>query len=212
MKNQNLISKENEICSKEDKITSKEKEDELLKNLTLRFSICPNCKVLLKHVSGDNSITCPCGIIFCGLCNEILSNYYTHYSEHGYWSKACPNFPKKYCPNCNLETSKSSKTNLMKCSKCQTHWCFLCQQLINMPDPYQHYEGHKHDGKTCTIMISKPCPSCQKISSMDQGFLLISCDECMNEWCYLCQRILVKSEIYPHFKQNCFYSIHCANS
>ncbi|XP_058791987.1 E3 ubiquitin-protein ligase RNF14-like [Phymastichus coffea] len=45
----------------------------------------------------------------------------------------------KICPTCKITISKVSGCNLIKCSQCQTHFCWLCNSKIIFDNPYDHF-------------------------------------------------------------------------
>ncbi|KAK2591016.1 hypothetical protein QQS21_011294 [Conoideocrella luteorostrata] len=43
------------------------------------------------------------------------------------------------CPTCNAPAQKTHGCNHMICSRCDTHFCYLCSSWLNPANPYQHY-------------------------------------------------------------------------
>ncbi|KAJ3397492.1 E3 ubiquitin-protein ligase rnf14 [Lobulomyces angularis] len=43
------------------------------------------------------------------------------------------------CPSCKAAIQKSEGCNHMTCSKCNTHFCYRCGNLINQLSPYAHF-------------------------------------------------------------------------
>lgn len=50
------------------------------------------------------------------------------------------------CPTCNAPAQKTHGCNHMICSRCDTHFCYLCSSWLDPGNPYKHYntqEGGK---------------------------------------------------------------------
>ena len=196
----------------EEKSLNKEKYEELYKVQNIR--LCPHCKSLYHRVSGCNHMTCKqTGKAWCFLCGSSfgIKDYGQHWSKFDYFDSACPNFPKKNCPNCKALFSRPDYNNLINCTSCKKNWCFLCQQVINNNNPLEHYNGHSKDGETCPNMPLKKCPKCNSQQSTHQGLLVIKCT-CKILWCYICSTIINEKNLYPHFKEYSDYGVKCANS
>lgn len=65
----------------------------------------------------------------------------------------------KNCPVCNARTQKNEGCNHMHCQRCQTDWCWICNQVANE----LHYELEFKN-------LFKGCPGLQ--FKLDNGWLL----------------------------------------
>ncbi|CAG7847378.1 SubName: Full=Related to ring finger protein 14 {ECO:0000313/EMBL:CCA75181.1} [Serendipita indica DSM 11827] len=45
------------------------------------------------------------------------------------------------CPNCSTSVEKSMGCNHMTCTRCSTHFCYLCGQKLRAEDPYSHFSN-----------------------------------------------------------------------
>ncbi|KAF4986326.1 hypothetical protein FDECE_16008 [Fusarium decemcellulare] len=89
-----------------------------------------------------------CGFAFCSQCYQ---------SWHGEFVRCAPRRDKgelseeekaslEYlqlhtspCPTCNAPAQKTHGCNHMICSRCDTHFCYLCSSWLDPVNPYQHY-------------------------------------------------------------------------
>ncbi|RGP62217.1 hypothetical protein FLONG3_10296 [Fusarium longipes] len=89
-----------------------------------------------------------CGFAFCGQCQQ---------SWHGEFVRCAPRRDKEElseeekasleylqlhtspCPTCNAPAQKTHGCNHMICSRCDTHFCYLCSSWLDPVNPYQHY-------------------------------------------------------------------------
>lgn len=55
------------------------------------------------------------------------------------------------CPNCSTSMVKSSGCNHMTCSKCRTHLCLLCCQVLAQPDESRDVYQHFAAGSPCWV-------------------------------------------------------------
>lgn len=83
-----------------------------------------------------------CSTSFCFQCGEVphapatcsdMRAWGTLMGSSGFWIKQ----NSKPCPGCNAPIEKNTGCNHMKCSKCQTDFCWLCLALLN-----HHMESH----------------------------------------------------------------------
>ncbi|CAG8494145.1 20498_t:CDS:2 [Cetraspora pellucida] len=47
------------------------------------------------------------------------------------------------CPQCETPIEKSMGCNHMLCTRCETHFCYLCGNWIDPKEPYQHFNDSK---------------------------------------------------------------------
>ena len=45
----------------------------------------------------------------------------------------------KLCPRCGAHIQKSEGCNKMTCTKCRSHFCWLCGKILNPQNPYVHF-------------------------------------------------------------------------
>ncbi|XP_057443643.1 uncharacterized protein LOC130735763 [Lotus japonicus] len=135
---------------------------------------CPSCHMAISRIEGCNKMICGnCGQYFCYRCNKALDklNPYDHYGDF-----SCDLFAPKApiptwevrlnhrqaaaqiraelhqhgaaCPNCRQFNAKIENNNHMFCWACQSHYCYLCKEVVRRyTDHYgpkgckQHTEG-----------------------------------------------------------------------
>ncbi|KAH7318636.1 RWD domain-containing protein [Stachybotrys elegans] len=89
-----------------------------------------------------------CGLAFCSRCYQ---------SWHGEFFRCYPRrdrdeltaeeklsleYIQLYtspCPTCSAPAQKTFGCNHMRCSRCDTHFCYLCSSWLDPRNPYQHY-------------------------------------------------------------------------
>lgn len=49
------------------------------------------------------------------------------------------------CPKCSTVVTKSDGCNKMKCAVCSSHFCYLCGELLDFENPYNHFTSLKSD-------------------------------------------------------------------
>ncbi|KAF4978114.1 hypothetical protein FZEAL_5446 [Fusarium zealandicum] len=102
-----------------------------------------------------------CGFAFCSQCLQ---------SWHGEFVRCAPRREKgelseeekasiEYlqlhtspCPTCNAPAQKTHGCNHMICSRCDTHFCYLCSSWLDPVNPYQHY-NRQPDGKVTSCYM-----------------------------------------------------------
>ncbi|EGS17219.1 uncharacterized protein CTHT_0065370 [Thermochaetoides thermophila DSM 1495] len=45
------------------------------------------------------------------------------------------------CPSCDAPVQKTAGCNHMRCSRCDTHFCYLCSAWLEPSNPYRHFNG-----------------------------------------------------------------------
>lgn len=96
-----------------------------------------------------------CGFAFCSRCSQ---------SWHGEFVRCLGKKPKEElaeeekasieylslhtspCPTCSAPAQKTHGCNHMICSRCATHFCYLCSAWLDPGNPYRHY-NQATDGK-----------------------------------------------------------------
>ncbi|EFY93280.1 hypothetical protein J3459_013554 [Metarhizium acridum] len=89
-----------------------------------------------------------CGFAFCSRCLQTW---------HGEFVRCAPKRNKEElteeekasleylqlhtspCPTCNAPAQKTHGCNHMICSRCDTHFCYLCSAWLDPANPYKHY-------------------------------------------------------------------------
>lgn len=56
------------------------------------------------------------------------------------------------CPTCGAPAQKTHGCNHMICSRCDTHFCYLCSAWLDPANPYRHY-NEAHDGKVTSCFM-----------------------------------------------------------
>ena len=56
------------------------------------------------------------------------------------------------CPTCNAPAQKTHGCNHMICSRCDTHFCYLCSSWLDPGNPYKHY-NQQGDGKVTSCYM-----------------------------------------------------------
>ena len=56
------------------------------------------------------------------------------------------------CPTCNAPAQKTHGCNHMICSRCETHFCYLCSAWLDPVNPYRHY-NEAPDGKVTSCYM-----------------------------------------------------------
>lgn len=126
--------------------------------------LCPSCDMAISRTEGCNKMKCGnCGEYFCYRCNKAIdaSDPYGHFRDG-----SCELFPREMietwqerinhrqvvgqlqaelfpqhglaCPNCRQFNAKIGNNNHLFCWACQSHYCYLCNQIVR--------RGTKHYG------------------------------------------------------------------
>ncbi|KAK2427754.1 RING/U-box superfamily protein [Trifolium repens] len=145
-----------------------EKINEMLSVREIRrdSKLCPYCDMAISRTEGCNKMKCGnCGEYFCYRCNKPLdaSDPYGHFRDEG----SCELFPREMvenwqaahinprqeiqqihaelfhlggsaCPSCRQFNVKMGNNNHMLCWACQSHYCYLCNEIVR--------RGSKHYG------------------------------------------------------------------
>ncbi|XP_019445284.1 PREDICTED: uncharacterized protein DDB_G0292642 isoform X2 [Lupinus angustifolius] len=167
MKLQILQDRQNSSNLKEDqKRREREKINEMLsmKEIHRDSKLCPSCDMAISRTEGCNKMVCGnCGEYFCYRCNKAIdkSDPYGHFRDG-----ACELFPQEMienwqerinhrqvvgqlqaelfpqsgraCPNCRQFNAKIGNNNHIFCWACQSHYCYLCNEVVR--------RGTKHYG------------------------------------------------------------------
>ncbi|KAK7252499.1 hypothetical protein RIF29_36479 [Crotalaria pallida] len=167
MKLQILQDRQNSSHLKEDqKRRERERINEMLsvKEIHRDSKLCPSCEMAISRTEGCNKMKCGnCGQYFCYRCNKAIdeSDPYGHFRDgscelfpqemiEGWQERINPRqvvgqlqaelFPRngRPCPNCRQFNAKIGNNNHMFCWACQSHYCYLCNEIVR--------RGTKHYG------------------------------------------------------------------
>lgn len=56
------------------------------------------------------------------------------------------------CPTCGAPAQKTHGCNHMLCSRCETHFCYLCSEWLDPANPYKHYNTQPNGKVTSCYM------------------------------------------------------------
>ncbi|KAK5993278.1 E3 ubiquitin-protein ligase itt1-like protein [Cladobotryum mycophilum] len=102
-----------------------------------------------------------CGLAFCSRCFQSWHGEFFHCAprrENGELTeedKASLEYLKLHtspCPTCNAPAQKTHGCNHMICSRCDTHFCYLCSAWLDPANPYQHYNQQPNGKVTSCYM------------------------------------------------------------
>ncbi|KAK7307320.1 hypothetical protein VNO77_40265 [Canavalia gladiata] len=143
-----------------------EKINEMLsmKEIHRDSKLCPSCDMAISRTEGCNKMKCGnCGQYFCYRCNKAIdaSDPYGHFRDGSCelfphemvesWQERINHrqavgqlqaelFPQRglACPNCRQFNAKIGNNNHLFCWACQSHYCYLCNEIVR--------RGTKHYG------------------------------------------------------------------
>ncbi|TKY70041.1 E3 ubiquitin-protein ligase RNF14 [Spatholobus suberectus] len=154
----------------------REKINEMLsmKEIHRDSKLCPSCDMAISRTEGCNKMKCGnCEQYFCYRCNKAIdaSDPYGHFRDG-----SCELFPQEMveswherinhrqvvgqvqaelfpqrglaCPNCRQFNAKIGNNNHLFCWACQSHYCYLCKEIVRRSTKHygpkgckQHSEG-----------------------------------------------------------------------
>ncbi|KAF7552569.1 hypothetical protein G7046_g7374 [Stylonectria norvegica] len=91
-----------------------------------------------------------CGFAFCSRCAQSWHGEFVRCApprETGELTeeeKASLEYVKLHtspCPTCNAPAQKTHGCNHMICSRCDSHFCYLCSAWLDPTNPYRHYNA-----------------------------------------------------------------------
>lgn len=112
---------------------------------------CGQILVPTQVVNARENVTCPvCSAVFCAACSQLSHGNLS--CETAELQRMDPELRKLLgqedwvrCPSCRNLCERESGCNFMTCpsAQCQsqTHFCFLCGELLAATDHASHYEG-----------------------------------------------------------------------
>ncbi|KAI9800357.1 MAG: hypothetical protein M1825_004127 [Sarcosagium campestre] len=88
-----------------------------------------------------------CSYAFCRVCmagwhGELQRCWPRKPAQLSAEEAATENYMQRYssrCPTCSARCQKSHGCNHMCCTKCQTHFCYLCSAWLSSDNPYKHF-------------------------------------------------------------------------
>lgn len=115
-----------------------------------------------KFNRGDLLSVCEdCGFAFCSRCFQSWHGEFFQCAprrkdgELTEDDKASLEYLKLHtspCPTCNAPAQKTHGCNHMICSRCDTHFCYLCSCWLDPGNPYRHY-NQQEDGKVTSCYM-----------------------------------------------------------
>ncbi|KOS19233.1 E3 ubiquitin-protein ligase itt1 [Escovopsis weberi] len=121
-----------------------------------------NKKLARKFNTADLLSVCEdCGFAFCSRCFQSWHGEFYHCAprrEDGELTeedKASLVYLKLHtspCPTCNAPAQKTMGCNHMICSRCDSHFCYLCSAWLDAENPYQHYNQQPNGKVTSCYM------------------------------------------------------------
>ncbi|OQD75646.1 hypothetical protein PENDEC_c006G03506 [Penicillium decumbens] len=90
-----------------------------------------------------------CNYAFCSVCKkgwhgELVYCSPRRQAEQTEEEKATEAYLQQYtspCPTCNVRCQKRMGCNHMRCTKCETHFCYLCSAWLSADNPYEHFNN-----------------------------------------------------------------------
>ncbi|KAI6782925.1 uncharacterized protein J7T54_002084 [Emericellopsis cladophorae] len=89
-----------------------------------------------------------CGLAFCSRCLQTWHGEFVvcaprradgELTEEDKASLEYLQLHTSPCPTCSAPAQKTHGCNHMICSRCETHFCYLCSAWLSPGNPYQHY-------------------------------------------------------------------------
>ncbi|KAG5983070.1 hypothetical protein E4U55_000868 [Claviceps digitariae] len=102
-----------------------------------------------------------CGFAFCGRCFQTWHGEFVRcmpkrsQDELTEEEKASLEYLQLHtspCPTCNAPAQKTHGCNHMICSRCDTHFCYLCSSWLDPANPYKHYNSQPNGKVTSCYM------------------------------------------------------------
>ena len=102
-----------------------------------------------------------CGLAFCSRCMQswhgefVLCTPKRDKEELTEEEKASLEYLQLHtspCPTCSAPAQKTHGCNHMICSRCDTHFCYLCSSWLDPTNPYRHYNTQL-DGKVTSCYM-----------------------------------------------------------
>ena len=102
-----------------------------------------------------------CSYAFCSMCMQSWHGEYMicrpkrDNAELTAEEKATLDYMKLHtspCPTCNAPAQKTHGCNHMICSRCNSHFCYLCSAWLDPGNPYQHYNKQPNGKVTSCYM------------------------------------------------------------
>ena len=119
-------------------------------------------KAAAKFNAADLLSVCEdCGFAFCSRCLQTWHGEFVHCvpkrttDELTEEEKASLEYLQLHtspCPTCAAPAQKTHGCNHMICSRCDTHFCYLCSSWLDPGNPYKHY-NQQGDGKVTSCYM-----------------------------------------------------------
>ncbi|KPM33964.1 hypothetical protein AK830_g12608 [Neonectria ditissima] len=119
-------------------------------------------KPVKRFNPADHLAVCEdCGFAFCGRCLQSWHGEFIrcqprrNKGELSEEEKASIEYLQLHtspCPTCNAPAQKTHGCNHMICSRCDTHFCYLCSAWLDPTNPYRHYNTQSGGKVTSCFM------------------------------------------------------------
>ncbi|OAA66104.1 RING finger protein [Cordyceps fumosorosea ARSEF 2679] len=102
-----------------------------------------------------------CGLAFCSRCLQSWHGEFVRctgkkttqeLTEEEQASIAYLELHTSPCPTCSAPAQKTHGCNHMACSRCDTHFCYLCSAWLDPTNPYKHYNMQPNGKVTSCYM------------------------------------------------------------
>jgi E3 ubiquitin-protein ligase RNF14 len=137
-------------------------DDEKAGNNTRQKKKKKKKKTVSKFDPADLLSVCEdCGFAFCSRCLQTWHGEFVRCApkrnkdELTEEEKASIEYLQLHtspCPTCNAPAQKTHGCNHMICSRCDTHFCYLCSSWLDPANPYKHYNTQP-DGKVTSCYM-----------------------------------------------------------
>lgn len=107
------------------------------------------------------SVCDDCGFAFCSRCLQSWHGEFvrctgkktkSELTEEEKASIAYLELHTSPCPTCSAPAQKTHGCNHMVCSRCDTHFCYLCSAWLDPSNPYKHYNMQTNGKVTSCYM------------------------------------------------------------
>lgn len=107
------------------------------------------------------SVCDDCGFAFCSRCQQSWHGEFVRctgkrsleeLTEEEKASLAYLELHTSPCPTCSAPAQKTHGCNHMVCSRCDSHFCYLCSAWLDPTNPYKHY-NMQSDGKVTSCYM-----------------------------------------------------------
>ena len=161
---------------------------------------CSSClkQYIDTKISSSDKIYCPDCIneftmekfIVAVYCRDSIdSPILEKYKRYKYNREVSKNPNARWCPkaDCNTYSVGSKDSPKLRCLKCSTDFCFLCNQFWHEGDCEDYLDSqYKEWRKTNDV---QNCPACNVQIQKILGCNHMTCGFCKHEFCWLCRGV-----------------------